>query len=150
MFSALFGALEGIRIPDLPLRRRTLYPAELQAHIRYNLNQLPFAFLQRQALKHPLRRGLLYPFNYAGILFGDSNTAHTADASKKVSLAVGFYCVALLFPLCARLLIPKVSRIRHTPLTLRKSRDLKHLPILIVKAPVCQVLSGKIVHIIIT
>ena len=31
-FSALFGALEGIRIPDLPLRRRTLYPAELQAH----------------------------------------------------------------------------------------------------------------------
>ena len=33
MFSALFGALEGIRIPDLPLRRRTLYPAELLEHI---------------------------------------------------------------------------------------------------------------------
>ncbi len=43
-FSALFGALEGIRIPDLPLRRRTLYPAELQAHILYNSNGLPFAF----------------------------------------------------------------------------------------------------------
>ena len=27
------GAPEGIRIPDLPLRRRTLYPAELLAHI---------------------------------------------------------------------------------------------------------------------
>ncbi len=32
-----FGALEGIRIPDLPLRRRTLYPAELQAHIQITL-----------------------------------------------------------------------------------------------------------------
>ena len=27
------GAPEGIRIPDLPLRRRTLYPAELRAHL---------------------------------------------------------------------------------------------------------------------
>ena len=27
------GAPEGIRIPDLPLRRRPLYPAELRAHI---------------------------------------------------------------------------------------------------------------------
>ena len=60
-FSALFGALEGIRIPDLPLRRRTLYPAELQAHIRYNSNLLPFAFLQRRALIHPLRKRTLYP-----------------------------------------------------------------------------------------
>ena len=33
VLSALFGALEGIRIPDLPLRRRTLYPAELLGHI---------------------------------------------------------------------------------------------------------------------
>ena len=31
--SGTFGTPEGIRIPDLPLRRRTLYPAELQAHI---------------------------------------------------------------------------------------------------------------------
>ena len=28
----LFGALEGTRTPDLPLRRRLLYPAELQTH----------------------------------------------------------------------------------------------------------------------
>ena len=35
VFSALFGALEGIRIPDLPLRRRTLYPAELLGRVRY-------------------------------------------------------------------------------------------------------------------
>ena len=28
-----FGTPEGIRIPDLPLRRRTLYPAELLGHI---------------------------------------------------------------------------------------------------------------------
>ena len=27
------GTPEGIRIPDLPLRRRTLYPAELLGHI---------------------------------------------------------------------------------------------------------------------
>ncbi len=33
LLRSFFGALEGIRIPDLPLRRRTLYPAELQAHI---------------------------------------------------------------------------------------------------------------------
>ena len=33
-----FGAPEGIRIPDLPLRRRTLYPAELQMHINYKCN----------------------------------------------------------------------------------------------------------------
>ena len=29
----VFGTPEGIRIPDLPLRRRTLYPAELRGHI---------------------------------------------------------------------------------------------------------------------
>ena len=33
-----FGAPEGIRIPGLPLRRRTLYPAELQMHINYKCN----------------------------------------------------------------------------------------------------------------
>ena len=33
MFSRLFrGTLAGIRTRDLPLRRRTLYPAELQVH----------------------------------------------------------------------------------------------------------------------
>ena len=32
-FSALFGTLEGIRTPDLPLRRRPLYPTELQAQM---------------------------------------------------------------------------------------------------------------------
>ena len=31
--SRRFGTPEGIRIPDLPLRRRTLYPAELLAHV---------------------------------------------------------------------------------------------------------------------
>ena len=30
-----FGALEGTRTPDLPLRRRLLYPAELQTHYSY-------------------------------------------------------------------------------------------------------------------
>ena len=29
----IFGTPEGIRIPDLPLRRRTLYPAELLGHV---------------------------------------------------------------------------------------------------------------------
>ena len=29
---SVFGALEGTRTPDLPLRRRLLYPAELQTH----------------------------------------------------------------------------------------------------------------------
>ena len=32
-FSVIYGAPEGIRIPDLPLRRRMLYPTELLAHI---------------------------------------------------------------------------------------------------------------------
>ena len=31
--TVLFGTPEGIRIPDLPLRRRTLYPAELLGRI---------------------------------------------------------------------------------------------------------------------
>ena len=31
--SGAFGTPEGIRIPDLPLRRRTLYPAELLGHV---------------------------------------------------------------------------------------------------------------------
>ena len=34
----LLGTPEGTRIPDLPLRRRTLYPTELLAHIFRNLN----------------------------------------------------------------------------------------------------------------
>ena len=33
MRQGLFGTPEGIRIPDLPLRRRTLYPAELLGHV---------------------------------------------------------------------------------------------------------------------
>ena len=36
----LHGAPEGIRIPDLPLRRRTLYPAELPAHICVTVNAM--------------------------------------------------------------------------------------------------------------
>ena len=32
-FGTLFGTPEGIRTPDLSLRRRPLYPAELQAHM---------------------------------------------------------------------------------------------------------------------
>ena len=32
-FETVFGTPEGIRIPDLPLRRRTLYPAELLGHM---------------------------------------------------------------------------------------------------------------------
>ena len=35
VFGVVCGAPEGIRIPDLPLRRRTLYPAELRAHISF-------------------------------------------------------------------------------------------------------------------
>ena len=31
--SPFIGTPEGIRIPDLPLRRRTLYPAELLVHV---------------------------------------------------------------------------------------------------------------------
>ena len=70
-FSALFGALARIRTGGVPLRRRTLYPAEVQAHIRYNSNRLPFAFLKRCLLKHTLRRGLLYPFNYGSVYVCD-------------------------------------------------------------------------------
>ena len=32
-YPSLFGTLDAIRTHDLPLRRRMLYPAELQAHI---------------------------------------------------------------------------------------------------------------------
>ena len=35
-----FGTPEGIRIPDLPLRRRTLYPAELLGHMPVYSTQL--------------------------------------------------------------------------------------------------------------
>ena len=34
-FGVVCGAPEGTRIPDLPLRRRTLYPTELLAHISF-------------------------------------------------------------------------------------------------------------------
>ena len=33
-YSGYFGTPEGIRTSDLPLRRRSLYPAELQAHMK--------------------------------------------------------------------------------------------------------------------
>jgi hypothetical protein len=35
-FIGKFGAPEGIRTPDLCLRRAALYPAELRAQCRYN------------------------------------------------------------------------------------------------------------------
>ena len=40
-----FGTPEGIRIPDLPLRRRTLYPAELLGRVPVYSTQL-FSFCQ--------------------------------------------------------------------------------------------------------
>ena len=32
-----YGAPEGIRTPDLLVRSQTLYPAELQAHLRFKI-----------------------------------------------------------------------------------------------------------------
>ena len=45
-FSAFFGVPGGIRTHGLSLRRRTLYPAELQRHSKtiFNLNSIPSAF----------------------------------------------------------------------------------------------------------
>ena len=43
--SGLFGALEGIRTPDLLVRSQTLYPAELPAHLFYRaLSIIPSLF----------------------------------------------------------------------------------------------------------
>ena len=82
-FSALFGALEGIRIPDLPLRRRTLYPAELLGHI------------------HPV----LYPFlglvsTSKAFPYGEGGTASavTDEVKTKNFEKVGI-CVHFLFTL---------------------------------------------------
>ena len=41
--AAFSGAPEGIRIPGLPLRRRTLYPAELRAHIAPGISANEYA-----------------------------------------------------------------------------------------------------------
>ena len=43
-----FGTPEGIRIPDLPLRRRTLYPAELPGHALHYCNGNLFACQQKR------------------------------------------------------------------------------------------------------
>ena len=48
-FGVVFGAPVGIRIPDLPLRRRTLYPTELLAHIAF------------RAIAHRLGNALGFP-----------------------------------------------------------------------------------------
>ena len=36
----IYGALEGIRTPDLLVRSQTLYPAELRAHATFNLKMV--------------------------------------------------------------------------------------------------------------
>ena len=41
----LFGTLEGIRTPDLPLRRRPLYPTELQAQMLLLLYSFALLFV---------------------------------------------------------------------------------------------------------
>ena len=48
----LFGTLEGIRTPDLPLRRRPLYPTELQAQITRLLYPHGLPLSMRKRGKH--------------------------------------------------------------------------------------------------
>ena len=62
VYGEIFGAPKGIRIPDLPLRRRTLYPAELPAHmhrrngarliISYYSKKSSFLKTERQVLRY--------------------------------------------------------------------------------------------------
>ena len=50
--SPFIGTPEGIRIPDLPLRRRTLYPAELLGRVSVYSTQL-FSFCQENLTHFP-------------------------------------------------------------------------------------------------
>ena len=45
----IFGTPEGIRIPDLPLRRRTLYPAELLGRMPLYSTQILFCCQENPA-----------------------------------------------------------------------------------------------------
>ena len=51
-FGTLFGTPEGIRTPDLSLRRRPLYPAELQAHRMIFLALRPPSPGERREAEH--------------------------------------------------------------------------------------------------
>ena len=45
----IYGALEGIRTPDLLVRSQTLYPAELRAHDPFNRSNIKNWWLQRES-----------------------------------------------------------------------------------------------------
>ena len=66
-FSPFFSVPDVIRTRGLPLRRRTLYPAELQKRIK-NRSFLPelnlcysFVIFTWSMFEHSLRRRMLYP-----------------------------------------------------------------------------------------
>ena len=68
-FSPFFSVPDVIRTRGLPLRRRTLYPAELQKRIK-NRSFLPelnlcysFVIFTWSMFEHSLRRRLFYPLN---------------------------------------------------------------------------------------
>ena len=82
--------------PQLALRRRTLYPAELQKRIK-NRSFLPdlnlcysFVIFTWSMFEHSLRRRLLYPFNYENecrifglfSLFGIGNHIYESNHSR--------------------------------------------------------------------
>ena len=95
-FSPFFSVPDVIRTRGLPLRRRTLYPAELQKRIK-NRSFLPelnlcysFVIFTWSMFEHSLRRRLLYPFNYENecrifglfSLFGIGNHIYESNHSR--------------------------------------------------------------------
>ena len=61
---SVFGTPERIRTAGLPLRRRTLYPAELRTHWAKLLKCVPLV-----SDVHALRRRTLYPSEVQGHIF---------------------------------------------------------------------------------
>ena len=61
--SGAFGVPDTTRTCDPGLRRLVLYPTELLGHISKIFNFPP----PTDSNELPLRRGLLYPFNYGGV-----------------------------------------------------------------------------------
>lgn len=61
-YSGCFGTPGETRTHYIPLRRRTLYPGEVRGLIQQIFNFRA----QQDSNELPLRRGLLYPFNYGG------------------------------------------------------------------------------------
>ena len=87
-FSPFFSVPDVIRTRGLPLRRRTLYPAELQKRIK-NRSFLPelnlcysFVIFTWSMFEHSLRRRVLYPTELLRLISKIFNFSPSTDSNE--------------------------------------------------------------------